>query len=368
MEMPLFRMKRQFPDEIKKASAAKQVIVTSKVKMTMIHEAFFTIFAWLVVCLDMGLLIYAWKYSRLSIGAVVALITLIDNAYTPIAIFNVIYVQYKLNKAAWRRFADLLDLKEDSQLQEGIPFGTFSNEVSVEDLSFSYGDKKVLDKISITIKKGEKVAFVGESGSGKSTLAKILVGLLKYEKGEVLFDGKPLKGFSLESLYERVSYFPQNTPVFDGTIRENLVFDKEIPEEDIKNSLKNVQLFPLLASLDNGLETKIGERGACLSGGEKQRLALARLWFEQADMVILDEATSALDNLTESIVMENVVEKMDGATVIAIVHRLASVRGFDRIVVFKEGRIAGNGTFEKLLAANPYFYELYRKEKGAPQL
>ena len=172
----------------------------------------------------------------------------------------------------------------------------------------------------------------------------------------------------MESLYERVSYFPQNTPVFDGTIRENLVFDKEIPEEDIKNSLKNVQLFPLLASLDNGLETKIGERGACLSGGEKQRLALARLWFEQADMVILDEATSALDNLTESIVMENVVEKMDGATVIAIVHRLASVRGFDRIVVFKEGRIAGNGTFEKLLAANPYFYELYRKEKGAPQL
>ncbi len=368
MEMPLFRMKHQFPDEIKKASAAKQVIVSSKVKMTMIHEAFFTIFAWLVVCLDMGLLVYAWKYSRLSIGAVVALITLIDNAYTPIAIFNVIYVQYKLNKAAWRRFADLLDLKEDNQLQEGIPFGTFSNEVSVEDLSFSYGDKKVLDKISITIKKGEKVAFVGESGSGKSTLAKILVGLLKYEKGEVLFDGKPLKGFSLESLYERVSYFPQNTPVFDGTIRENLVFDKEIPEEDIKNSLKNVQLFPLLASLDNGLETKIGERGACLSGGEKQRLALARLWYEQADMVILDEATSALDNLTESIVMENVVEKMDGATVIAIVHRLASVRGFDRIVVFKEGRIAGNGTFEKLLAGNPYFYELYRKEKGAPQL
>ena len=227
MEMPLFRMKRQFPDEIKKASAAKQVIVLSKVKMTMIHEAFFTIFAWLVVCLDIGLLVYAWKYSRLSIGAVVALITLIDNAYTPIAIFNVIYVQYKLNKAAWRRFADLLNLKEDNQLQEGIPFGTFSNEVSVEDLSFSYGDKKVLDKISITIKKGEKVAFVGESGSGKSTLAKILVGLLKYEKGEVLFDGKPLKGFSLESLYERVSYFPQNTPVFDGTIRENLVFDKE---------------------------------------------------------------------------------------------------------------------------------------------
>ena len=118
---------------------------------------------------------------------------------------------------------------------------------------------------------------MGESGSGKSTLAKILVGLLKYEKGEVLFDGKPLKGFSLESLYERVSYFPQNTPVFDGTIRENLVFDKEIPEEDIKNSLKNVQLFPLLASLDNGHGNKNWGTGRLLIGRRKTEAGVSQI-------------------------------------------------------------------------------------------
>lgn len=363
MEMPLFRIKNQFPNEIKKASRAKRIIVSSKIKMTMIHEAFFTIFALLVACLDIGLLVYVWKYNHLSIGSVVALVTLIDYAYTPIAIFNVIYIQYKLNRTAWRRFTDLLDLKEDIQLQKGIAFDTILNEIRVENLSFSYENKKVLHNISISIKKGEKVAFVGESGSGKSTLAKLLIGLLKYEEGDILFDDKSLKNFSLESLYDKVSYFSQNTPVFDGTIKENLVFDKEASDSDIRDSLQNTQLLPLLMSLDNGIETRIGEKGASLSGGEKQRLALARLWFEHSDIIVLDEATSAMDNLTEGIVMKKVLEQVSQVTMIVIAHRLASISEFDRIFVFKDGKIVGNGAFEELLENNRYFYELYNKEK-----
>ncbi|MBD5503957.1 MAG: ABC transporter ATP-binding protein [Lachnospiraceae bacterium] len=373
MEMPLFRMKHQFPNEVKKAAGAKRIIVSSKVKMTMIHEAFFTIFALLVACLDIGILVYAWNNRHLSVGAVVALITLIDNAYTPIAIFNVIYVQYKLNKTAWLRFTDLLDLKEDKQLQEGAIFDKFSNDIRVENLSFSYEkgpgeNKKVLNNISITIQKGEKVAFVGESGSGKSTLAKLLIGLLKYEKGDILFDDKPLKKLSLESLYEKVSYLSQDAPVFDGTVRENLVFDKDVSDADLRVGLESTQLLPLITSLENGTETRIGEKGACLSGGEKQRLALARLWFEHSDLVVLDEATSALDNLTESIVIKNVTEQVGNATVIAIAHRLASISGFDKIFVFRDGKIVGSGTFEELLASNSYFGELYRKEKALTSL
>lgn len=368
MEMPLFRMKRQFPNEVRKATGAKRIIVSSKIKMTMIHEAFFTIFAVLVACLDVGILAYAWKNSHLSVGAVVALITLIDNAYTPIAIFNVIYVQYKLNKTAWQRFAGLLDLKEDGQLQEGVPFETLSREIRAEDVSYSYetfsGDrKKVLQSVSLTIHRGEKVAFVGESGSGKSTLAKILIGLLKYEEGTIQFDEKPLKKLSLESLYEKVSYLSQDAPVFDGTIRENLVFDREVPEKDILGSLEETHLLPLLESLEQGLETKIGEKGTCLSGGEKQRLALARLMIDHPEIVILDEATSALDNVTERMVMKNVLEQVKDATVISIAHRLSSISGFDRIFVFRDGNIVGSGTFEELLADNGYFQELYRKEK-----
>lgn len=368
MEMPIFRMKRQFPGEVRKALGAKRIIVAAKVKMTMIHEAFFTIFALLVACLDVGILIYAWQNGHLTVGAVVALITLIDNAYVPIAIFNVIYVQYKLNQTAWQRFAGVLDLKEDGQLAEGAVFPALCREIRVEDLSYSYQaspgeEKKVLGAVSLTIKKGEKAAFVGESGSGKSTLAKVLVGLLKYEEGDILFDQESLKNLSLESLYEKVSYLSQDTPVFDGTIRENLVFDREVPDTDINAVMERVQLLPLLASLEKGLDTRIGEKGTCLSGGEKQRLALARLLLDRSEIIVLDEATSALDNVTESMVMKNVLEQMGDATVISIAHRLSSIREFDRIFVFREGRIVGSGTFEELLADNAYFAELYEKEK-----
>lgn len=363
MEMPVFRMKHQFPNEEKKALEAKHVIVSSKVKMTMIHEAFFTIFALLVACLDIGILGYAWKNNHLSVGSVVALITLIDNAYTPIAIFNVIYVQYKLNKTAWMRFTGLLDLKEDTQLAQGTDFAAPLNKIRIEDLSYSYENKEVLKSVSLTIKRGEKIAFVGESGSGKSTLTKILVGLLKYDEGNILFDDKPLKNISLESLYKKVSYLSQDTPVFDGTLKENLVFDNEASEADIHVCLEKTRLLSMLGALPKGVETRIGEKGACLSGGEKQRLALARLWFDNPDIVVLDEATSALDNVTEGVVMKNVLAQINHATVIAVAHRLASIREFDRIVVFRNGKIVGNGTFEELLENNSYFFDLYRKEK-----
>lgn len=367
MEMPLFRMKHQFPNEVKKALEAKRVIVSSKVKMTMIHEAFFTIFGLLVACLDVGILIYAWINNHLSIGSVVALITLLDNAYTPVAIFNVIYVQYKLNRTAWLRFTGLLDLEEDAQLEQGTDFPAPLNEIRVEDLSFSYEGKEVLQSVSLTIKRGEKIAFVGESGSGKSTLTKILVGLLKYDKGNILFDGEALKNISLESLYQKVSYLSQDTPVFDGTIRENLVFDKEVSEIDIHVCFEKTHLLSMLATLDEGIETKIGEKGTCLSGGEKQRLALARLWFDDPDIVVLDEATSALDHVTEHIVIKNVLEQIKHAVVIVVSHRLASIREFDRIVVFGNGKIVGIGTFDELIKNNSYFFELYKKEKALIQ-
>lgn len=382
MEMLVFRMNHQFPNEIKKATSAKKIIVSSKVKMNMIHEAFFTIFALLVGCLDIGVLIYAWKTCSLSVGSVVALIVLIDNAYTPIAIFNVIYVQYRLNRSAWNRFVDFLELENDVQLQNGISFHSFSKEIAIKNLSFSYEGRQIFDHLNLTIHKGEKVAFVGESGSGKSTLIKLLAGLLKYEHGDIFFDDTPLKEISLESFYEKISYFPQDASVFDGTIRENIVFDgftredtgsngstredtgfdTSSADQKIYESLENTQLLSLVNSLEEGLDTRIGEKGTCFSGGEKQRLALSRLWFKNSDLIILDESTSALDNLTENIVMKNVMKQLAHSTVIAIAHRLTSITEFDRILVFQNGSIVGDGTFEELLIDNEYFATLYNKE------
>lgn len=359
MEMVVFRISRQFPNEIKKTHDAKEDIVSSKIKMYMIHEAFFTIFVLFVAMLDIGILFYAWKTQNITVGSVVALITLIENAYTPIAVFNVIYVQYKLDKESYNRLKQFLDLKDDNQLKNGNIINTDVGEISIKNLSFRYEERKIIDDLSLSVKKGEKIAFVGESGSGKSTLIKILLGLLKYNQGEVRLGDMELSELCLNYLYDKVSYISQDAPVFDGTIKENLVFDKDVTGEQMVDALNKVQLSYLVESLEKGLDTEIGEKGTCLSGGEKQRLALARLWFENPELVILDEATSAMDNLTEENVMKSVIQKVKDKTVIAVVHRLNFISNFDRIVVFREGKIVEQGTFEELLHTHSYFMDLY---------
>lgn len=359
MEMLVFRISKQFPNEIKKTQNAKEDIVSSKVKMKMIHEAFFTIFALLVAMLDIGILFYAWNGQNLTVGSVVAIITLIENAYTPIAIFNVLYVQYKLDKASYERLEEFLRVKDDEQLIKGKEVNGEIGEITIKNLSFQYEERVIIDDLSLSIKKGEKIAFVGESGSGKSTLIKILLGLLKYSKGEVCLGDMALSDICLNALYDKVSYISQDAPVFDGTIKENLVFEKNVPEEQMLKVLRKVHLFDLVEKLTEGLNTEIGEKGTCLSGGEKQRLALARLWFETPELVILDEATSAMDNLTEENVMKAVIQELKDKTVIAIAHRLNSIAGFDRIILFRDGKIVGQGTFEELIQTNTYFIELY---------
>lgn len=363
MEMLVFRLHRQFPSEIRKAEKAKNAIVDSKVKMNMIHEAFFTIFALLVALLNLGILLYAWRFGTLSVGQVVALLLLVENAYTPIAIFNVLYVQYKLDKSTWFRFWEFLDATDDEQLTNGKQIIGDLREIRVEKLSFYYDNRKVLHEINLTIRESEKIAFVGESGSGKSTLVKLIAGLLKYEEGIITIDGVPLKEICLESLYEKISYLPQDAAVFNGTVGENLAFDHEVSLEQLEESLREVQLFATVKSLKYGVDTRIGERGSQISGGEKQRLALARLWFEDPKLILLDEATSALDNLTEACIMETVRKRFQSASVIAVAHRLASVKDFDRILVFQDGRIVGDGTFQQLLSENEYFALLVSKEQ-----
>lgn len=142
-------------------------------------------------------------------------------------------------------------------------------------------------------------------------------------------------------------------------IKENMVFDRDVPMKDLFMALDKVQLTSLIQSLPNGADTPIGEKASSLSGGEKQRLALSRIWFQNSDIVVLDEATSALDNLTEEKVMNEVIAYLHDTTVIATAHRLDSIRGFDRIVVFKDGDIVGVGSFDELMESNSYFEKLY---------
>lgn len=360
MEMPVFRLARQFPAELRKAEKAKSGIVQAKTRMTMIHEAFFTIFALLVAILDVLILVYAWRTGEISIGSAVALLTLLNNAYTPVAIFNVLYVQYKLDRASFRRYEEFLAAKEDDRLEAGKSVPCCEGDISIENLSFSCGDRLLFDGLNLRIKKGEKVALMGESGSGKSTLLKLLAGLLKYQNGTICIDGRELKELRLTELYEKLSYLSQDSNVFDSSLRENILFDKNAPNEQLLAAVEQVRLTPLLHTLKQGFDTPVGKRSAVLSGGERQRVALSRLWFEQNGLTILDEATSALDNLTEKAVIKKILSLLEGKTVVAVTHKLDAVLHFDRIVVFREGKIVGQGTFAELLEQNEYFKRLYQ--------
>ena len=361
MEMVTFRINRRFTREIQKTENASQEIVSSAVKIRMAHEAFFTIFAILVGFVKIGIIIYGWTTGALTIGQIVALLLLVDNAYQPIAIFNVDYVTYKLDKIAFARYTEFLDSKEDSRLSKGDIVPSLEGNISFSNVGFSYGEREIFNDLNLNVENGKSIAFVGESGSGKSTALKLLVGLLQPNKGNIVVDDFDLNRINLNSYYKHIAYLPQEPSVFNGTLRENLVFDETVDDTILMNALTNAGLDGLFSKLDKGFDTPLGERGITLSGGERQQLALARLWFSNAKIIILDEATSAIDNLTEESVMRNIMTLLKEKTVIAVAHRLDSIKTFDNIILFQNGQIAEQGQFDDLINRRQSFYELYNR-------
>ncbi|MGI6238997.1 MAG: ABC transporter ATP-binding protein [Christensenellales bacterium] len=361
MEMVVFRVHRRFAHEIRKAETASGEIVAARVKMKLIHEAFFTAFAVLVSILKIGIIAYGWVSRALTIGEIVALVALLDNAYTPVAIFNVLYVDYKLDRVAFARYARFLDAPDDAQLLSGGEMRGAGGALSLQDVHVRYGARAVLSGLDLHIEGGKSVAIVGESGSGKSTVAKLLAGLLHPARGRILVGGADLSRIRLDHYYAHIAYLPQEPAVFDGSLRENLVFDDAADDESVANALDAVGLSPLLAKLEQGIDTQLGERGVTLSGGERQQLALARLWFSRAQIVLLDEATSAIDNRTETTVMRHVMRRLAGKTVVAVAHRLDSIKDFDEIIVMQSGRIVERGSFQMLLESRGHFWALYER-------
>ena len=358
-ELTVFRIHRRFGAEAAAAREESSGIVDGKVRMTMIHEAFFTLFALIVTLFKIGILLYGWHTGELTIGAIVALLSLVDNAYQPVAIFNVEYVQYRLNQSAFSRLTEFLDAPDDPQLDSGRDVTTARLPLNVRKLRFRYDRQQVFEGLSLTINPGEQIALVGESGSGKTTLVKLLIGLIKPTGGEILLGDTPLSALKLNSLYARLFYVSQESPVFDGTLRENLIFSGDVPDAALLEALRGVQLDGWFARLPEGWNTPLGERGVTLSGGERQRLALARLWFADADIVILDEATSALDSVTEAAVMDALMQRLRGCTVLSIVHRLETLPAYPRILVFEDGQIVGDGTHDSLMRACPAYRQLH---------
>lgn len=358
MELVVFRTNKKYKTEIELTKDGAKNIVDGKTKIRMIHEMFFTIFAILVDIIKISIIIYALYTKNISLGGLVAIVTLLSKAYEPIAIFNVEFIDYKLNRVAVKRYIDLLSLLDTENLNNGETIKELKGNVEFKNVTFAYQNKKVFDNLSLKIKEGSKVAIVGETGSGKSTLIKQVAGLIKASEGEVLIDGKNINDINLNSYYDYLSYLSQETPIFDGTLKENIVFDKKVSKEEIERVINLVCLKDFYNKLDNGLDTQLGEKGVLISGGERQRIALARLFFDNSKIVILDEATSAMDNVIEKKVMDAIYKNINDKTFIIIAHRLNTIKNVDEIFLIKNGEIVGNDTYNNLLKNNNYFEQL----------
>jgi ATP-binding cassette subfamily B protein len=244
--------------------------------------------------------------------------------------------------------------------------GRLHHTIEVRDLCFAYPDepdRMVLDGISFTLRRGERLGIVGRSGEGKSTLIKILLGFYEPTSGEVLVDGHPADGAELATLH---SYVPQDTSLFQETVEYNIGYASGGPvdHDAVRRAASRANIGEFIESLPDGYRTLVGERGIKLSLGQRQRIAIARAFLKQSDLVILDEATSALDSETEAKIRESLVELWQDRAAIVIAHRLATLNDMDRIMVIEHGRIAEQGTRDELIDADGRFADMWGLQRA----
>lgn len=238
-------------------------------------------------------------------------------------------------------------------------------DIRAEDIHFTYEwERRIcLEGVSLDIHRGEKVAIVGESGCGKSTLLKILLGMEPPSSGAIFYDGKPLHSLNMKSLRRNIGYVFQFSRLFPGTIAENIAFghEEDASEAQIWEAADLAEIGDYIRTLPLQMSTAISESNSCgFSGGQRQRLLLARAILNRPKVLILDEATSALDNLTQARVLENISNM--NATVIMVAHRLSTVEDFDRIILLEDGKIAEEGSYSTLMEQDGKFARLVRKQ------
>ena len=381
--------RRQDESRIFEAQAAR--VSDIGVKRTIYGRIFFT--ALMLMAYFATALAYGWGgllaiRHVLDVGTVVALVSYLARLYSPLVGLSNIQVSIMTALVSFERVFEVLDLSPMIQERPGaveVPDGPArvsfdhvsfhypsASEISLASLeSIAVPDKTpgsvVLRDITFTVEPGQLVALVGPSGAGKTTITQLVARLYDVQEGAVRVNGIDVRDAKLDSLHRHIGIVTQDAHLFPDTIRANLLYAKpDATDSEIEDALRAAQIYPLVASLPKKLETLVGERGYRFSGGEKQRLAIARLLLKAPDIVILDEATAHLDSESEAAIQKALEIALAGRTSIVVAHRLSTILRADQILVVQDGRIVQRGTHTELLADQGLYAELYQRQFSQP--
>lgn len=299
--------------------------------------------------------------GRLSTGVFLLFLVALFSIISPIKGIATANAQIQAGASALPRIFEILEEKNEvveKAMAKELPG---LKEIEFSRLSFGYQKKEILKDINLKLKAGEAIGIVGSSGVGKTTLINLLLRFYDPTDGAILINGEDIKNFKLKSLREKIGLVTQEPILFNDTIRNNIAYGKpEAIEEEIKKAAKIANIHTFIETLEKGYETIIGERGARLSGGEKQRIAIARAILKNPPILVLDEATSNLDSESEKLVQEALSRIMKERTSLVIAHRLSTIRNVDLIIVLKDGRIEEQGTHQELINKKGLYYHFYQ--------
>ena len=306
------------------------------------------------------------KYDQnISVGDITVMVSMLGRLYGPVNSLLNIQVEWIRSMAMFTRIFEYFDLPvEIENAPDAITPEQADGSVRFEHVSFSYSeDREILHDISFSLEAGHSVAIVGPSGSGKSTLINLIPRLYDCPKGDVIFSGHNVRALDLSYLRGKVGIVSQETYLFNGTIRQNLLYAKpDATEDELIEACKKANIYDLILKQENGLDAMVGNRGLKLSGGEKQRLSIARVLLKDPALLIFDEATSALDSISEAKIQEAIEPIVKSHTSILIAHRLSTILSADEIIVLNNGRIAERGTHHELVNAGGIYTELYETQ------
>ena len=307
--------------------------------------------------------------GRITVGQLVGFLFYLGLFYEPISRLHGLNQLLQAARAAGERVFDILDFpveRSGAKLTASLraPVG---GHVRFEAICFGYGpERQVLQDVSLEAQPGQMIALVGPTGAGKSTLVNLLPGFYQPNSGRVLIDGQDISGISLESLRENISVVSQEAFLFNGTVRENILYGRlSASQEELEAAARAANCHDFIMRLPQGYDSRVGERGVKLSVGEKQRVSIARALLKNAPLLILDEATASVDTATERLIQEALERLMANRTSFVIAHRLSTIRNASQILVLRHGRIIERGTHEELLAANGLYSKLARIQSTA---